>query len=347
MLIDTHLGGLESASAAAAAAEAAGYDGVFTGELNNDPFLPLALAAAATERVDIGTSIAVAFSRSPMSVAYTAYDLQRFSGGRLVLGLGSQVRAHITRRFSMPWGRPAAQMREFVLAMRAAWDCWAEGGSIDFDGEFYRQNLMPPTFMPARHEYGQPLVYLAGVGDGMTRVAGEVADGFLCHAFTTERWIRERTVPALTEGRRRAGMPVEDFTVKAAVFLATGSDADIDAEVATIRSHLAFYASTPAYRSVLDLHGWGDLGQDLTSLSKEGRWSEMGRLIDDEVLNAFAIVAPLQEVPERLVKRCAGVVDRVSFISKVEHPSLLDSLRSHSPDARHDHDEEVGHELGL
>jgi probable F420-dependent oxidoreductase len=332
MQVDTHLGGLDTASAAAAAAEAAGSDGIFSGELTNDPFLPLTLAAAATERIDIGTSIAIAFSRSPMSVAYTANDLQRFSGGRLILGLGSQVRAHITRRFSMPWGRPAEQMREFVLAMRSAWRCWADGGPLEFEGEFYRHNLMPPTFIPAHHPYGQPRVYLAGVGDGMTRVAGEVADGFLCHAFTTERWIRERTAPALAEGGQRARRPVKDFTVKAAIFLATGSEAEIEAEVATIRSHLAFYASTPAYRPVLELHGWGDLGRDLTALSKAGRWSEMGGLIDDEVLHAFAIVAPLHEVPDRVVERCAGVVDRVSFISKVDHPSLLDSLRGRSPD---------------
>ena len=149
MLIDTTVGGLESAAAAAAAAEAAGYAGIFTGEVNSDPFLPLALAAGATERIDIGTSIAVAFSRSPMSVAYTAYDLQRFSGGRLVLGLGSQVKAHITRRFSMPWGRPVTQMREFVLAMRAAWRCWSNGEPLSFEGAFYRHTLMPPTFMPA------------------------------------------------------------------------------------------------------------------------------------------------------------------------------------------------------
>jgi probable F420-dependent oxidoreductase len=327
MLIDTTLGGLESAATAAVAAEAAGYSGVFTGEVHSDPFLPLACAAGATERIDIGTSIAVAFSRSPMSVAYTAHDLQRFSGGRLVLGLGSQIAAHITRRYSMPWGRPAPQMREFVLAMRAAWDCWAGGDPLHFEGTYYHHTLMPPTFMPAPHGFGPPPVYLAGVGDGMTRMAGEVADGFLCHGFTTERWIRERTIPALTEGRRRAGKSMEGFTIKAAVFLATGSESDMAAEVATIRSHLAFYASTPAYRPLLDLHGWGDLGQDLTRLSKEGRWSEMAGLIDDEMLHAFAVVAPLDEVPKRLVERCAGVVDRVSFISSVEHLSLLEALR--------------------
>ncbi len=327
MLLDTTVGALDTAADAAAAAERAGYAGVFTGEVNSDPFLPLALAAGATERIDIGTSIAVAFSRSPMSVAYTAQDLQRFSGGRLVLGLGSQVKAHITRRFSMPWGRPAAQMREFVQAMRAAWLCWSNGEPLSFEGEFYRHTLMPPTFVPAGHEFGPPAVYLAGVGDTMTRMAGEVADGFLCHGFTTGRWIRERTLPALEEGRRRAGKPMEGFTVKAAIFLATGAEADVEAEVATIRSHLAFYASTPAYKPILDLHGWGDLGPALTRLSKEGRWSEMAGLIDDDVLDAFAIVAPLEEVPVRLAERCAGVVDRVSFISRGEHPSLVDMLR--------------------
>jgi probable F420-dependent oxidoreductase len=188
VLIDATLGRLESAAAAARGAEDSGYNGAFTGEVSNDPFLPLAVAAAATERITLGTSIAVAFARSPMALAYTAYDLQRFSRGRFMLGLGSQVRAHITRRFSMPWGRPAAQMREFVLAMRAAWESWSRGEPLRFEGEYYTHTLMPPAFMPAPQEYGTPRVLVAGVGDAMTRVAGEVADGFLCHAFTTERW---------------------------------------------------------------------------------------------------------------------------------------------------------------
>jgi probable F420-dependent oxidoreductase len=325
MLIDTTLAGLESAAEAAAAAEAAGYNGVFTGELNSDPFLPLALAAASTERIDIGTAIAVAFSRSPMALAYTAYDLQRFSRGRLVLGLGSQVKAHITRRFSMPWGRPAARMREFVLAMRATWQCWSDGGRLGFEGEYYRHTLMSPAFVPPLHDYGPPPVYVAGVGDVMTRVAGEVADGFLCHGFTTERWLREHTLPALAEGRRRAGKTMDGFTVKAAVFLATGTEPEMEAEVAAIRSHLAFYASTPAYHPLLELHGWGELGNELTRLSKEGRWPEMGGLIDDDVLNAFAIVAPPEEIAGRLESRCAGVVSRVSVITTVT-PSPLPAI---------------------
>jgi probable F420-dependent oxidoreductase len=317
MRIDTTLSGLDSAGQSAAAAEGAGYDGVFTGELNNDPFLPLVLAAASTEHIDIGTALAIAFSRSPMSLAYTAHELQRFSRGRLVLGLGSQVRAHITRRFSMPWGRPAAQMSEFVLAMRAVWQCWSDGGRLNFEGEFYQHSLMTPTFVPQPHEYGPPPVYLAGVGDVMTRVAGEVADGFLCHGFTTERWMREHTLPALAEGRRRAGKSMDGFTVKAAVFVATGTGAEMEAEIAALRSHLAFYASTPAYRPVLELHGWGDLGPELTRLSKEGRWSEMSCLIDDEMLNAFAVVSPPEDLARDLAARCAGVVDRVSVITTV------------------------------
>jgi len=218
-------------------------------------------------------------------------------------------------------------MREFVLAMRAAWRSWSSGEPLNFEGEHYRHTLMPPTFVPAPHGYGMPQVLVAGVGDAMTRVAGEVADGFLCHAFTTERWIREHTVPALLEGRRRAGQSMDGFTVKAAVFLATGTDDEIDAAAAQIRSHIAFYASTPAYQPVLDLHGWGEAGPELTRLSREGRWAEMARLVDDDMLEAFAIVAPPEEVPRRLAQRYAEVVNRVSFISQAPPAALLDALR--------------------
>ncbi len=328
VLIDSGLGSLESAATDARDAERDGYDGAFTGEVNSDPFLPLTLAAASTEHIDLGTSIAVAFARSPMALAYTAYDLHRFSRGRLVLGLGSQIKPHITRRFSMPWGRPAAQMREFVLAMHAAWSSWSTGEPLDFQGEHYRLTLMPPMFVPAPHEYGTPRVLVAGVGDEMTKVAGEVADGFLCHGFTTQRWIRERTIPALVEGRRRVGQSLEGFTVKAAIFLATGTDEQISVGIRRIRSQLAFYASTPAYKPILDLHGWGDVGSELTMMSKAGRWSEMDRLIDDEMLETFALVGPIREIPERLAERCSGTVDRVSFIGGEAPPELLATLLS-------------------
>jgi probable F420-dependent oxidoreductase len=313
-LVDATLGDLSAAATDARAAEEAGYAGAFTGEVSADPFLPLALAAAATRQLTIGTAIAVAFARSPMTLAYTAHDLQRLSGGRLMIGLGSQVKAHVTRRYSMPWGRPVQQMREFVLALRAAWRSWEDGTPLSFEGEHYKHTLMPPLFAPRPHGHGLPPVLLAGVGDAMTRMAGEVADGFLCHAFTTERWIRERTIPALHEGRRRAGLPMDGYIVKAAIFLATGTDEEISAGARQIRSSIAFYASTPAYRPILDLHGWGQVGEELTRLSRAGRWAEMDALVSDDMLHAFAIIAPPEQVPRLLARRCAGLVNRVSFI---------------------------------
>jgi probable F420-dependent oxidoreductase len=311
--IDSALGTLETATERAVAAESAGYNGTWTAEVSQDPFLPLTLAAASTTALELGTSITVAFARSPMTLAYTANDLQRFSQGRLLLGLGSQVKAHITRRFDMPWGKPAAQMREYILAMRAIWACWSEGTPLAFEGEYYRHTLMTPMFVPPPHPYGPPRVLLAGVGDLMTRVAGEVADGFLCHGFSTARWVREHTIPALEEGRRRAGLTMDGFDIIGPAFVATGTEAEIAEGVARIRAQIAFYGSTPAYRPVLELHGWGDLGAQLTVLSKQGRWSEMGDLIEDEVLDAFAVVAPLDEVPARLAERFGGFVTRFSF----------------------------------
>jgi probable F420-dependent oxidoreductase len=338
VLVDASLGDLGSAATDGKAAEDAGYAGAFTGELNADPFLPLALAAAATRHLTIGTSIAVAFARSPMTLAYTAHDLQRFSGGRLMIGLGSQVRAHITRRYSMPWGRPARQMREFVLAMRAAWRSWEDGTPLAFEGEYYKHTLMPPMFRPRPHGQGMPPVLVAGVGDAMTRVAGEVADGFLCHGFTTERWIREHTLPALEAGRRRAGLPMDGYIVKAAIFLATGTDEEISAAVGKIRSSLAFYASTPAYRPILELHGWGEVGEELTRLSKAGQWAEMDALVSDDMLHAFAIVAPPAQVPQLLAQRCAGLVNRVSFIAGQPGQDLLDAIGRHPRLAPHQRD---------
>lgn len=313
MRIDTFLGSIEQAASVARDAEDDGYAGAFTGEVSADPFLPLVAAAGETERLELGTAIAVAFARSPMAVAYTANDLQRASRGRFVLGLGSQVRAHIERRFSMPWGRPAEQMRDFVLALRAIWQSWSEREPLAFESGHYRHTLMTPMFVPPAHEFGPPPVWVAGVGDVMTRVAGEVADGFVCHAFSTPQWIRERTLPALTVGRERAGKSLDGFTVKATVFLATGSDQEIEKAVAKIRSQVAFYASTPTYRPLLDLHGWGDLGTELSRLSKAGDWSAMAALIDDDVLDACAVIAPPDKVDAVVTDRYGGLVDRISF----------------------------------
>jgi len=314
MLFDTYLGSVEQAASVARDAEADGYAGVFTGEVSADPFLPLVAAATSTERLQIGTAIAIAFARSPMTVAYTANDLQRVSRGRFILGLGSQVRAHVVRRFSMPWGQPAEQMRDFVLALRAIWDSWSSGEPLEVDSTHYRHTLMTPMFVPPHHEFRPPPIYVAGVGPAMTRIAGQVADGFICHTFSSPQWIRQCTLPALLEGRRSAGKTLDGFTVKVSVFCATGTDEEIDHAVTGIRSQIAFYASTPTYRPLLELHGWGDLGTDLTKLSKAGDWSTMSSLISDDVLDAFAVVAPPDKVTTVVEERYGDFADRISFV---------------------------------
>ena len=318
MKVDALLGAVEDAAEAARRAEAAGYAGAFTGEVAGDPFLPLVAAAGVTERLTLGTSIAVAFARSPMTVAYTAHDLQRLSRGRFVLGLGTQVEAHVVRRFSMPWDRPVTQLREYVEALRAIWRSWSDGTPLQFEGEHYRHTLMPPMFVPLPHGFGPPPIHLAGVGDAVTRLAGEVADGFVCHAFTTDRWIRERTLPALAAGR---GGSLDGFTVKATLFTVTSEQ-----QAEQVRGHLAFYASTPAYRAVLELHGWGDLGVELTRLSKAGRWAELAGLVDDEVLGAFAVVAAPRQLAAAVSARCAGAIDRVSLLGGPDDPQLVAEL---------------------
>lgn len=313
MKIDGGITGLAGAAARARGLEADGYDAAWAGEVNQDPFLPLAVAAEVTDRIELGTSIAVAFARSPMALAYTANDLQRHSGGRLLLGLGSQVKAHVVRRYSMPWGRPAAQLREYVLAMRTIWSSWQDGTPLDFQGEYYRHTLMPPDFRPPRHDFGPPRVLLAGVGDLMTRTAGEVADGFLCHGYTTARWIRERTLPALSEGRKRAGATMDGFEVANTPFIVTGTDQEMEAALPVLRGRIAFYASTPAYRGVFELHGWGGLNEELTALSKAGRWAEMAGLVTDEMVDAFAIVASPDDLPAHVAERYDGLLTRITF----------------------------------
>jgi probable F420-dependent oxidoreductase len=298
----------------AAHAERAGYDGFWLSELTHDPFLGLALAATATERVDLGTSIAVAFARNPMSTAVLANDLQALSRGRLQLGLGTQVKAHVTRRFGMPWSRPAARMREYLLAMRAIWDAWQTGSRLDFRGEFYTHTLMTPMFRPAPHEFGPPQVLLAGVGAGITEVAGEVADGFVAHPFTTVRYLHEVTLPALNRGRHEARRTGDDFQICGLPFVATGrTGEEVAAAVHAVRSRIAFYGSTPAYRGVLELHGWGALGDELHALSLARRWAQMGERISDDVLHAFAVVGGPEEVPGELLRRYGDVFTRATL----------------------------------
>jgi probable F420-dependent oxidoreductase len=309
------------AAATAAAAEAAGYDGVWTAETAHDPFLPLALAAERTERVELGTGIAVAFARNPMTLAVVANDLQTLSRGRFVLGLGSQIKPHIEKRYSMPWSHPAARMRELVLAMRAIWASWADGSRLFFRGQFYRHTLMPPLFDPGPNPYGTAKVFLAAVGPRMTEVAGEVADGLLVHGFTTERYLREVTLPALERGLATGGRSRADVEVSLPGMVVTGStDAEVDASARAVRAQLAFYGSTPAYRPVLELHGWGDLHTELHARSKRGEWEAMADLVDDEVLGTFAVVAPLDDVPRRVLERFGDTVDRFTVYAPGAEP---------------------------
>ncbi len=268
-----------------------------------------------TERVVLGTEVAIAFARTPMVVAHTAYDLQQLTEGRFVLGLGSQVKPHIERRFSMPWSHPAPRMREFVLALRAIWSSWLDGTKLAFDGEFYTHTLMTPFFSPPPHGWGTPKVFLAGVNERMTETAGEVCDGFFFHPFTTTRYLEEVTVPALERGRRKAGHDsLGGFDVCGPTFAAIGRDeAELAAAIAGTKSQIAFYASTPAYRSVLDLHGWGDLQPELTALTKRGRWADMASLVTDEMLHEFAAVGRPDEVADQLVGRFAGTATRLTL----------------------------------
>ncbi|MDX6417973.1 MAG: hypothetical protein QOG28_2593 [Trebonia sp.] len=307
-------GGLGEAPNEAAAAQAVGYDGLHSSELQHDPFLLLARAAGGAPELEFGTSIAVAFARSPMTVAHSAWDLQALTAGRFSLGLGSQVKAHIERRFSMPWSHPAARMREYVLALRAIWRCWQDGSKLDFDGQFYRHTLMTPMFSPGPLASGPPRVLLAAVGDAMTRVAGEVADGLIVHSFTTRRYIREVTLPMLGQGLTRGGRARADFEVAYAPFVVTGGDERaMAASAAVARERIAFYASTATYRPVLELHGWGDLQASLNALARRGEWQAMGGLIDDEVLGEFAVVAPLEELPAAYARWVGGLADRTGF----------------------------------
>ena len=292
--------------------EAAGYDGAVSAEISSDPFLPLLLAAEHTQRLDLMTSIAVAFARNPMLLAQMGHDLNAYSKGRFILGLGSQIKPHIEKRFSMPWSHPAARMRELIQAMRAIWDCWYGGKPLQFRGEFYTHTLMTPMFTPTLKQYGAPRVFLAAVGALMTEVAGEVADGLIAHGFTTERYLREVTLPAVERGLTKSGRERSSFSISCPVFVVTGADERAwQASRSGVCKQIAFYGSTPAYRPVLELHGWGPLQSELNRLSKLGQWDAMGNLITDDILDTFAIVAPPDQVAGKLRTRFAGAIDRV------------------------------------
>ncbi len=299
---------------AARAIEGAGYDGMFTFEGQHDAFFPLLLAAEHTERVQLTTAVVIAFARNPMTLAQSAYDLQLASHGRFNLGLVTQIKPHIEKRFSMEWSKPAARMRELVLAVRAIWASWHEGIKLDFRGDFYTHTLMTPFFNPGPSPYGVPRIFLGGVGPLMTEVAGEVADGFMIHPFSTEKFMRETTLPALERGLAKAGRLRSELEISFPSMVIVGeTEEEFAAGRDAMRPRLAFYGSTPAYKVVLDAHGWGDLQPELNRLSKTGDWATMSAMITDEIVDTFVTSGTPEQIAPRLHERYGDIAQRVSF----------------------------------
>lgn len=313
--------------------EAEGFDGAGTAEMNHDPFFPLLLGAEHSEKIELHTGIAVAFARSPMVLANLGHDLNAYSRGRFTMGLGSQIRPHITKRFSMPWHAPAPQMKELIQAMRAIWASWYDGEPLKFEGEFYQHTLMTPAFTPENKEYGAPRVVLAAVGPIMTRVAAEVADGLIIHPFSNEKYIREVTMPAVEEGLARSGRKREDFEIIYSPFVISGKDeASFEAARAASKQRISFYGSTPAYKNVLAVHGWGDLQGELNVMSKQGKWQEMGELVTDEMLNTFGVMGEPDTIVPEIKKRFGDLVDRTSggfaFADREKRQEMIAELKS-------------------
>ncbi|MDR6321389.1 TIGR03617 family F420-dependent LLM class oxidoreductase [Actinoplanes couchii] len=299
------------AEAAAVGAELVGYDGFNAAETRHDVFTTLALVARATRRIALQSAIAVAFARNPMTVAVLANDLRLVSEGRFRLGLGSQVKPHIERRFAMPWSRPAARMEEFVTAMRAIWHAWATGGRLMFRGKFYQHTLMTEFFDPGPNPFGNPPVQLAAVGELMVAAAGRVADGLLVHPLTSETYLKDRILPAVRAAR---GGDLDGFRIEMSPMVVLGADEAARARAErAVRGQIAFYASTPAYRPVLELHGWGELADRLNRLSRRGSWDEMAGAIPDDVLDAFAVAGDPATVAAGLRDRFGSAIDRISL----------------------------------
>lgn len=298
----------------AAWAEAMGYDGVATSETAHDPFLPLALAATATTRVTLDTRVAIAFPRSPMVLAYTARDLQDLSGGRFRLGLGTQVKGHIERRYSTNWISPGPRLREYIRALRSIWESWESGQRLSFSGDFYEFSLMTPFFSPGPSEFPHPRIFNAAVNAYNCRVAGEASDGLALHTFTSDKYVRDVVCPNVAAGAARAGRNAAEVTISGGGFIITGSNkAAIREATREARQRIAFYASTRTYLPVLECHGFEEIGPRLHRMSLEGRWEDMGDLITDEILDAFAVIGEYDEIAPRVLERYGGLVQEVGL----------------------------------
>jgi probable F420-dependent oxidoreductase len=305
---------LNAAGEIARQVESYGFDGLWTSETAHNPFLPLTHAAAVTQHILLGTAIAVAFPRSPMVTAQIAWDLAAQSGGRFALGLGTQVKPHIEKRFSTTWGAPAPRLREYVESLRAIWANFQNNKPLRYLGEHYKFTLMTPFFNPGPIPHPNIPIYIAGVNEVLCRVAGELCEGFHVHPFHTVRYLKELIIPNIEAGAAKSGRTRADCALSCAVFVVTGKDAaEMRDNAGAVRAQIAFYASTPSYKAVMDMHGWSDLADQLNNLSREGRWFEMGDLISDDVLNQFAVVAPYDELAHAVKERYEGLLDRVGY----------------------------------
>jgi len=305
---------LKGIGSTARAAEDLGFAGLWTSETKHDAFLPLAVAASETREMELGTSVAIAFSRSPMEMAQTAWDLQDLSEGRFLLGLGTQVKAHITRRFSMPWERPAARLREYIQALRAIWKSFQTEGPLHFEGEFYRHTLMTPFFNPGPIENPEIPVYIAGVNTRLARLAGETCDGFHVHPFHSPEYVRKTVKPAIAEGAKKAERDPEQVELATSAFvISSGNEEEAREQRESIRAQISFYASTPTYRTVLEAHGWEEVGERLGTMAREKKWREMPALVTDEMLAAYTVEAAPDEIGAKLRERYEGLIDRVAL----------------------------------
>ena len=294
--------------------EALGFDGLWSSETAHNPFFSLCLAASSTSRIELGTAIAVAFPRSPMVTAQIAWDLAEQSDGRFILGLGTQVKPHITKRFSSTWDSPGPRLREYILSLRAIWDTFQHNKPLRHKGEFYTFTLMTPFFTPGPISTPGIPIYIAGVNPYLCKLAGELCQGFHVHPFHTTRYIRELILPNIEQGAASAGRSRADVALVCAIFVVTGENAqEIENAKAPIKQQIAFYGSTPTYRPVLELHGWGAVADELNNLSRQGLWFDMATLISDEMLHEFAVVAPREQLARKVRERYEGLLDRVSY----------------------------------
>ena len=300
---------LKDVPAISKAAQEIGFDALWTQETQHDPFLPCALIAEHTTRLSVGTAVAVSFARSPASLAYTAWDLAAQSNGRFILGLGTQVKAHIERRFGMPWPESVTgKLREQIQVIRAFWDCWQNGTKLNFRGEYYKITLMSPFFNAGAIEHPNIPIYIAGVNTGLAKLAGGICDGFHVHPFHSVRYLKEVMIPAIEEGAIKERRKRKDIAVSVTAFVATTPE-----EMNFARAQISFYASTPSYRTVMDLHGWVDVAEKLSAHAAKGEWAEMPMLITDEMLSEFCLVTDEDDLAHELKKRYEEIADRLTL----------------------------------